>query len=705
VTKRIEVAAVITGFACLAIATTYPLVLVLGTHLPSDLGDPLLNAWTLAWDASRIPHGFAGLWDAPNFFPYRRTLAYSDHLLGIAVFTAPLQWLTHNPVLVHNVAFLASVIWSGSGMYVLTRSLTGRPAAALVAGVIYACLPFRVSHVSHLQWLMTGWLPLGLWALHRYFDTGKWRHLMASAVCFLLQGMTAMYFLYFALVPFGVVAVAEVARRQVPLSRLARHLVPILLLLGATLAPIVRAYVVVSRENGLRRTREDIASHSADVADYVRAAPQMRLWSGLGTTGAEHDLFPGAIALALACVGVVAMRRTRAVTIYGTIAGLAFVLSLGVAPTAWGRSLPVPGPYGWLLAIVPGLDGLRAVARLGLIVALALAVLAAFGAAWLLGRVKGRARPVMLAALVAGPIAEGWAAPIATRPLTLMTAPGEPDAYEYLRQSPPGGVFELPASLQRFERESQYQYLTLVHGHPVVNGFSGYATPLLRFFAGGQSPLNEADRLGDSIASLRAVGVRYLVVHHDAFDDRSVSDAWRAAFAAERTQIISERRFGGTTVAALLPAAEPAVVVSGSPILPSAIHAHASHSPDRLPFLFDGDLDGRWLSGAPQSGDEWISLRFDRARDVAAIRLRIAERSYGDYPREIAIDSIDDGGSTTLFRGSVLPALARGLLADGKYPAITLFLTPNRSRELRLRQLGKAGRFFWSIHELEVWER
>lgn len=704
-TRRIEVAAVIIGFACLAIVTTYPLVLVLGTHLPSDLGDPLLNAWTLAWDASRIPHGFAGLWDAPNFFPYRRTLAYSDHLLGIALFTAPLQWLTHNPVLVHNVAFLVSVIWSGSGMYVLTRSLTGRRDAALVAGVIYACLPFRVSHISHLQWLMTGWLPLALWALHRYFDTGKWRHLMASAVCFLLQGMTAMYFLYFALVPLAVVAVAGVARRQVPISRFARHLVPILLVLGATLAPIIRTYVVVSRENGLRRTREDIASNSADVADYVRAAPRVRLWSGLGTTGAEHELFPGAIALTLAVVGIVAMRRTRAVTIYATIAGLAFVLSLGVAPAAWGRSLHVPGPYGWLLAIVPGLDGLRAVARLGLIVALALAVLASFGAVWILGRVKGRARPAILAALIAGVIAEGWAAPIATRPVSLMTAPGERDAYEYLRQSPAGGVFELPASLQQFQRESQYQYLTLVHGHPIVNGFSGYATPLLTFFAGQQSPLMEADRLGDSIAALRAVGVRYLVVHFDAFDDRTVSDAWRAAFAAERTQIISERRFGDTTVAALGPAAEPLVAVSGSPILPSAIHAEASHSPDRLPFLFDGDMDSRWLSGPPQTGDEWISLGFDRVRDVAAIRLRIAERSYGDYPRELGIDSVGDAGSTTLFRGSVLPALARGLLTDGKYPAITLFLAPNRSRELRLRQLGRAGRFFWSIHELQLWER
>ena len=124
--KRTEMIALVLGFACLAIATTYPLVLGLGTHLPSDLGDPLLTAWTLAWDASRVPHGLAGLWDAPNFFPYRHTLAYSDHLLGLAVFTAPLQALTRNPVLVYNLAFLASVMLSGIGMYVLARSLAGR---------------------------------------------------------------------------------------------------------------------------------------------------------------------------------------------------------------------------------------------------------------------------------------------------------------------------------------------------------------------------------------------------------------------------------------------------------------------------------------------------------------------------------------------------------------------------------------------------
>jgi len=256
VSRRAEAAWVAVAFACLAIATTYPLIRGLGTHLPSDLGDPLLNAWILAWDASRLPHGFAGLWDAPNFFPYPHTLAYSEHLLGIALFTAPLQWLTRNPVLVYDLAVLASVSQSGIGAYVLARTLVGRRDAALVAGVMYACLPFRASHLAHVQWLMTGWLPLGLWALHRYFVKRDWRFLAASAVCFLLLALTATYFLYFALLPFAVVALMEMRRTRTGVARFGVHLVPILILFALAIAPVVRAYYVVHQQYGLRRVRQ-----------------------------------------------------------------------------------------------------------------------------------------------------------------------------------------------------------------------------------------------------------------------------------------------------------------------------------------------------------------------------------------------------------------------------------------------------------------
>ena len=108
---------VIAGYTLTAVATLWPLADRLRTAMvPAVTGDPLLNAWILAWDADRMRHGFSGLWNAPLFYPASDTLAWSEHLIGIALFTAPVQWLTGQPVLVYNLALLESVVLAGAGM-------------------------------------------------------------------------------------------------------------------------------------------------------------------------------------------------------------------------------------------------------------------------------------------------------------------------------------------------------------------------------------------------------------------------------------------------------------------------------------------------------------------------------------------------------------------------------------------------------------
>src|SRR4051794_8993034 len=115
----IEASLLLGGFTVAAIAVTYPLGRHLATHLPNDLNDPVLVAWILSWDADAFRHGITHIFDAPSFFPYLHTLVYSEHLIGLALFTAPLQWLTGNPVLVYNIAFIASFVQAGAGMYLL----------------------------------------------------------------------------------------------------------------------------------------------------------------------------------------------------------------------------------------------------------------------------------------------------------------------------------------------------------------------------------------------------------------------------------------------------------------------------------------------------------------------------------------------------------------------------------------------------------
>src|SRR4051812_19421713 len=68
-------------YGALAVVLTWPLVTVLGSCVPHDLGDPLLSAWNLWWNARHVP--FSGAWwDAPQFFPAHGTIAFSDHRVG-----------------------------------------------------------------------------------------------------------------------------------------------------------------------------------------------------------------------------------------------------------------------------------------------------------------------------------------------------------------------------------------------------------------------------------------------------------------------------------------------------------------------------------------------------------------------------------------------------------------------------------------------
>ncbi len=189
--------AVLTLFASIALWMTWPLPAHLDEAVPSDLGDPLLGAWILGWDADRLRHLFQGLWDAPIFFPYRHTLAFSEHLLGIAVPVAPLVWLAGKPIVAYNFAFIASFVLAAFGMYLLVTELTGRRDAGLLAGLIFGFSPARFAQISHLQVLMTGWMPLALWMLHRYLGSNSRAALIAFAIFFTIQGYSNGYYIYF----------------------------------------------------------------------------------------------------------------------------------------------------------------------------------------------------------------------------------------------------------------------------------------------------------------------------------------------------------------------------------------------------------------------------------------------------------------------------------------------------------------------------
>ena len=101
-----------------------------------------------------------------------------------------------------------------------------------------------------------------------------------------------------------------------------------------------------------------------------------------------------------------------------------------------------------------------------------------------------------------------------------------------------------------------------------------------------------------------------------------------------------------------------------------------------------------------------ISIAFDRTRDVSAIELQTAERSFGDYPRELQVESVgEDGRRTVLYQSPMLIPYGRALAQGGSQPALIVNLPANRTRTLTIRQTGRTRRWFWSIHELGIYVR
>ena len=730
--------AVLLFYLALALWATWPLAIHLDEALPSDLGDPLLAAWIIGWDADRARHLFQGLWDAPIFFPYERTLAFSEHLLGIALPVAPLVWLTGTPIVAYNVAFIGAFVLAAFGMSLLVRELTGRGDAALLAGLVFGFAPARFAQISHIQILMAGWTPLALLMLHRFLRSRSPAPLAGFAAFYVIQAYSNGYYMYFLAMASAVIVGAAVVRGSVTRQHLTRLSIAAAIM-ALALLPIVLPYLEVRQTYGMQRTESDVRQFGADLGAYLHgvehARSRLELWRPLPFVaqppGPEGELFAGIVALMLACAGWWPRRGGRGDpagsvrAAYAIIAVIALVLSLGMEPTAWGRPLPFGGLYLWLFEHVPGFNGLRVAARLSALVLLSVAVAAGFGYARISGRLTLRLRAAACTALALVIGLEG--APRAF-PLAELTPDGRPDraAYTWVRDHESGAVLELPTGvLDPNVRAAQYGYQTLFHGHRLVNGFGGYESPLQLFIGGPGSPLFDVERFGEALDMLRGIGVRTIVVHPDWFSERAFADAIVGALRADRQRVPSEAVFPGVSVFRLAGTEEGPVVAGAGRAPPlgldldltsvglirsEAFQVTASHARDRVAQAFDGNPDTRWLTGTNQKGDEWLEITFARPVDLARLTIVTTVRSFADYPRELLVEGSDGSDAfAPLFHGSVVTRLAEGLAREPRRGPIRgpihIELPNNALRRLRLRQLGRTRTWFWSIDELRLWER
>ena len=437
----------------------------LTTRIPQDLGDPLLNTWILWWNTQAVPFTDRW-WNAPFFYPVHGTLALSEHLLGIAVFTAPLHAAGLSPAGAYNVALILSAWLSGWFAFLLARRLTGSALAGAIAGIAFGFGPYRVGQLSHLQVLTAQWMPLALYAMHAYLDDRRTRWLVLFGAAWVLQAMSNGYYLLFFPVLVALWLAWFVDWRQN--ARAGVSLIAAFALSSLLLLPVLLKYREVHESMGLARQRGEMVLFSAEPASLLRMPYALRFWPYSEPKTQEDLLFPGVTAVALVITTFVLLLARKRVTerraplVFYSLATLA-MWWLACGPVGEdGFSLAwLAKPYTFL-TLLPGFSGLRVPSRFAMLASLTLAVAAALAFTRIAPQRRG-ARNALAALVLAGLLVDGWPTPVPLHaPPGRVALPAVKDAI----------VLELPLDDSPVATSAMYR--TIEHRLPLVSGYSGH---------------------------------------------------------------------------------------------------------------------------------------------------------------------------------------------------------------------------------------
>jgi hypothetical protein len=499
----------VAGYSAVSIGLTWPLV----THLPSRLPlgaeptatVPQFNLWTLRWNGARLAHALAGYWNAPIFHPTRGAFAFSDPQPLTGLVAAGLHLLVRDDVAVYGLVLLLALVLNGIGAMVLAERLGVGRAPAWLAGVLALSLPFVFHELGVLQLVMVFPFFFALAALH---DLGTAPGLRAGLRLGIWTGIAFLTSEYYGLFLLLVLAVG------VPLVlglRLGRREIIGPLLVGLGSAALLAAPMLVPQARDTARfrwTTETVTENSAVIADYASLdtdalgasfVPWLRSDTG------EH-LSPGTGLEVLAVIGFAvawAAGRRRWALFLGVGALLAGALSLGLHLDPGGLA-----PYAVLRDHVPGFSRLRSPFRFAVVAQLLMVGLAAvsLGGLW---SWRGRTGRIVAIVVVFLTVAEATTLPAALgKPVPTFSELGW---VRFLRERPGGAIAMVPFpptnAVDDYEPTTQAMLAGLEHGHPMVNGYSGFFPT--QYFALRDVMQGFPDR---GLDALRRREVRWVVV-------------------------------------------------------------------------------------------------------------------------------------------------------------------------------------------------
>ena len=502
-------------YAGLAVGLSYPLPLHLTTHVPGS-ATWALDEYSFVWNLWWFRHALLALGQSPLnsthiFYPMGVDLGlYTFNLLNGAA-ALPLIPLLPLP-LVHNLQWWGSSALSAFGMYLLATELlcaerridsTHVRFAAFVAGLVYAFASYRGLFVAlgHYSTTAGEWSPFFFLYFLRTLRRPTARNailaglfmgltLLASHTMAALTALAALFYLLFSWRTFTVRPATGKSRPLFTLGARFAVMGMVTILVGApALLHVVRGTL---QGTFVLKGWGDATKLSADLAGFLTPTALHPIWGHDWVAQLQHlregtarftDVnvaFTGYGTLALAFAGLAAYRRRAAR--WAAIALTFALLSLGPllhinGQTTFdleGLQTTVPLPY-ILLHYVPFLNANRVPGRNITMVMFALAILVAFGTAWLLGKSPLRRKPAFVPALITGGVAALLLFEHLTTPVPLTNAQ-VPDIYRQIAADKGDyAILSLPIGWRNSfgvlgVENTRTQYYQTVHGKRLLGG-------------------------------------------------------------------------------------------------------------------------------------------------------------------------------------------------------------------------------------------
>ncbi len=512
-------------------------------------GDATSFVWLVRWYQKALFE----LKISPFFNPYLNypqgwNLATTEITPAMVAIALPGS-LLFGPTWGYNFSMLLSFILSGWGMYLWIKHLTKNDLAGLVAGMIFAFLPFRMAHVliGHLNMAGTQWFPFYFWGLYDLLKQEKfsWKPVLLAGVSAGLIGATSPSYVYMTILLSAIFLLGFIIFKGYRRLKKAVFWKSIILfsvvssvLVGITMLP----YLGLNAQNGLasRSVEYVVSKYSASPTDFVIPSIWHFLWGGWvektfnPEIAQEATLYIGAVAFILAAIAWLKRRRTahpELMNIALLVSASAFVLALGIDLHWLGRkitSLPrilqpifhrtdmpeIYLPAYYLFKYLPFFSKMRVMMRFGLFTLIFSSMMAGLGAHVLLSASSQKYRRWVGIGLLVLVFVDFYPG-VFTQFSTLDARPVD---YWLATQPDTGAIAQFPFS---YESSQGQVYDTLVSQKPYLGGFFGSnSTEQYQRI----QPVMDDFPTVESVDLLKELGVAYVVVDSTAYSNYTAVD-------------------------------------------------------------------------------------------------------------------------------------------------------------------------------------